>query len=250
MWLVLRMKNFLSFAPCLPMPCLTLPTESFFWLLGKKKRGQPHCLCPHNSILGQSSSCPSWFCLLFLLLPFLLLPGLFVLTQSTETHGSALSSDWRSQQTLFSYECRTHTNRSFYSGVFLPRTRKYHYVWFICGLHWWWLWADFVAHPENCLCPHSSCTPLHSNFPSAVDIWMFFLHYFDMYLLDKSLQPSRVERRMKFIWLFPLNLLSHFQHAMNWNVSWLYLKKNIYWKHERGLYVYHYLDTTLCENDK
>lgn len=103
--------------------------------------------------------------------------------------------------------------------------------------------------PRNCLCPHSSCVPLHSYFPSAVDIWMFFLYYFDMFLLDKLLQPFWAERRMKFMWLFPLNWLSHFQHVMNWNVIWAYLEKQ-YWKHEGGLYhVYHYLDTALCEND-
>lgn len=57
---------------CLALPC---PWSHFHWLLGKKKRGQPHCLCPHNSIVGQSSSHPSQFCLLFLCCLFFFFQG-------------------------------------------------------------------------------------------------------------------------------------------------------------------------------
>lgn len=116
----------------------------------------------------------------------------------------------------------THTNHSFHSGVFW----KYHSGWVP-------LWAALVvttvvvgglAHLETACAPIARA--LHS--PSAVDIWMllFFLYSFDMFLLDKSLQPLRAERRMTFMWLFLWNCFLIFNMWWIEMLSELFLKNN------------------------
>lgn len=92
-----------------------------------------------------------------------------------------------------------HTNHSFHSGVFLLVGQDQKIPQWVVPL-----WAALVvttvvvgglAHLETACAP-IACA-LHSPFSCRhLDV---FLYSFDMFLLDKSLQPLRAERRMTFM---------------------------------------------------